>query len=72
MTNVWCSQHRGYVHREDARIVGVEETDSGPGIPSYACMDCIREHGLLTLADHRAAAYVGRPDLPPIPPQDAA
>ncbi|WNI16599.1 hypothetical protein [Actinacidiphila sp. ITFR-21] len=40
----WCGVHQGNVADTEAQIVGATETGSGPGRPSYACLDCIRRH----------------------------
>lgn len=52
----WCGVHRGEVREADAQIVGATETGSGPGQPSFACIDCIRAHGLVPLAPTRSHA----------------
>lgn len=57
----WCGIHHGYVQAEDAQIVGVVETGSGPGLPTYACMNCIRGNGIVPLAVRAHDAPHGRP-----------
>jgi hypothetical protein len=59
---VWCGVHKGEVPDGEAEIVGGTETGSGPGLPSYACIGCIRRDGLVP------PRYIGRRDAAPIPP----
>lgn len=49
-TLVYCVKHGGWVVRREATEVRAEETGSGPGRPAYACLECVRTHGLLTIS----------------------
>lgn len=56
--SVWCSKHRDYVDPARAHVVSSIETGSGPGLPVYACDDCISEFDLTP------PRYIGREDAP--------
>lgn len=43
----WCGAHGGLVPDGDAQIVNATETGSGPGLPAYACIGCIRSRGIV-------------------------
>lgn len=60
----WCGVHRAEVPDEEAQIVGADETGSGPSLPRYACITCIRDRGLLTPAAHTGSRNAG-PEQPP-------
>jgi hypothetical protein len=57
----WCCIHHGPVQDEDAQIVGAVETGSGPGMPTYACIGCIRAHGIVPLTAARRDVPHGEP-----------
>jgi hypothetical protein len=60
--SVLCGKCKKYVTHTHAHVVSAIETGSGPGLPVYACDDCI---GLYDLTPPR---YIGRRDAPPTPP----
>jgi len=59
---VRCKQHGGYVPERSAQMIAWDDTGSGPGVATYACDPCIREHGLVPIA------WTGRRDAAPTPP----
>lgn len=63
----WCVYCKGSFPDHEVQIVGVTETGSGPGLPTWACHGCIRDHGIVP-----PASYVGRTDAPPYPAGDVA
>lgn len=62
-----CSWHDGDVRIEDTQVIEVTSPISGPGVAKRACMNCIRDCGLVPLR-----AYTGRRDAPPIAPRRSA
>lgn len=38
----YCSVHRGTAPLDQRELLDVAEQCSGPGIPVYACMPCVR------------------------------
>jgi hypothetical protein len=40
----WCVRHGAWVDQAQAAIVGVE-AGSGPGLPAWACLDCLQDRG---------------------------
>jgi len=50
------------VRPEDTQVISAMTPPTGPGIARRACVDCIREHGLIPLT-----AYTERREAPPLP-----
>lgn len=63
---VYCGKCKNYVPHARAHVVAAIETGSGPGMPVYACDDCIAEYDLTP------PRYIGRKDAPPITPGGGA
>jgi len=61
--SVWCGKCKTYVPDAEAHVVAAIETGSGPGLPVYACDQCIAEHDLTP------PRYIGRKDAPPTAPR---
>lgn len=59
----YCTYCREWVPQAHAEIVASTETGSGPGLPTWACRPCAARHG---------GQFIGRRDVAPIPPGDAA
>ena len=64
---VLCSWCPNRVRPEDTQVISAMTPPTGPGIARRACVDCIREHGLIPLT-----AYTERREAPPIPPRRTA
>lgn len=55
--------HRGLVLEGDAVLLRMTETGSGPGLPVYACHECVRAQGLVP--QRQPATFVGHRDTAP-------
>jgi hypothetical protein len=65
----WCVHCKGAYPDHEVQIVGVTETGSGPGLPTWACHGCVRDQGIVPPT---AAAFIGRQDAPPYPAGEPA
>lgn len=68
MTRRWCGIHGGEVPEAEAEIVSATEAGSGPSVPAYACIACIRRDGIVPPRPARTPTYVGYRDASPSRP----